>query len=446
MVAACLKYRATVGQGDSRQGDASLAWLNQFMKTDQAGDDAIRAGGEFLVYLLMPADVSHELSVRFHVTRRLKNGQIGKGRQTDMHNLAESYLSPAYASEIDRQIGRLIKLQDTPFWNNRDYTLKGETGFLALSKMLQSGRCFWQDTRRPALQAGAPRTLQLDWQEAGRGSRRLRLKLDIPALLLNTLPVLYLDQEAGTLGPVEGADFNEKQWEMLLAAPLVPADVLPDFSQQLLLKGTHCPLPPPLEIETLEIRDQPPLHLLYLYSERDSELPFPEHRIRLRYAYDGHETRVLPDDAVHKQLSGNRLITVHRDKAAEKDTQQRLFDAGFHAYLDEQQGDMIFGHDEQTDQLGVVSCWQHFLEEILPDLQAEGWQVEHDADFQMQFVAIDNWDVDIEADNDWFDLRFDLDIEGRKLPLLPFITELLTSYEPNSLQEPSTCHWETASI
>ena len=48
---------------------------------------------------------------------------------------------------------------------------------------------------------------------------------------------------------------------------------------------------------------------------------------------------------------------------------------------------------------------------------------------------MDNWDVDIESDNDWFDLRFDLEVGGKKVPLLPLITDLLNSHELNNLPE-----------
>ncbi|MFC1751473.1 DEAD/DEAH box helicase, partial [Pseudomonadota bacterium] len=80
--------------------------------------------------------------------------------------------------------------------------------------------------------------------------------------------------------------------------------------------------------------------------------------------------------------------------------------------------------------------WQQFLEDDIPQLESEGWQIEIDDSFQLQFHQIsDEWNVEIEDHNEWFDLSFDIEINGKKRALLPLITSILQNYDSNQLPE-----------
>lgn len=438
VVAACLEYQSRPGAAGKDNTNPSLSWLDKFVDAGLPSGRPNDTSNEFIAYILQPAQAPSAVSVKFLITRYLKKGGLGKGRRTELYNFASEYVQPAYVRESDREIGKLIEAQDKYTLGYRSHTLSGELGFLALSKMLSTGRCYWQDTRGPALHSGDPRALQLNWHDENSGDRRLEISVTPPAMILNTLPALYLDAQAGVIGPIQGADFNARQWTLLLEAPVVPAGTSTEFSQQLLTRLPDLPLPPPQQIETIHIDQQAPVPRLFLFGEINPASGQRTHLMRLRFAYAGHELTVAPPTPVRNLVSDNQVICIQRDLPAEQLAIGKLFAADFHMLPDNQRGDMLFISPAEAGLIESAARWQHFLEQVLPELEAEGWEVEFDPGFQLQFVQADEWEVEIESDNDWFDLRFDLDIQGRKLPLLPLIAEVLNSFDPDNLPETLT--------
>ncbi len=434
VVAACLKYQSGP-ETENNSAALSLSWLDKFAQAGQPENSLDSASNNFIVYILNSSNVPSELSVQFMSTRKLKKGGLGKGRRTELYHLINSYSSAA-GQNSDREIGKLIETQNEHIWGpSRTYTLSGELGFLALSKMLNTGRCFWQDIHQPPLQTGEPRKLQINWRKEKNGDRRLVLQVEPEAVILNTSPVLYIDAQATVMGLVEGANFTPEQWTLLLQAPLVAASDCAEFSQHLLTRLTDIPLPPPQKMETLTIEQQSSVARLYLFADQDSATGQRMHMMRLRFAYAEYELTYSPATPVRKLVKNNLIISIERDLPAENAAIEILVAAGFQLIQDKQENDLIFSSSTETELMGSAEIWQHFLDEILPQLEIDGWEVEFDPDFKLRFLQIDDWGVEIESNNDWFDLRFDLDVEGQKLPLLPLISEVLTRYEPDNLPE-----------
>jgi len=439
VVAVCLQYQSNPDVSGNNQTDVSLFWLQQFVNAGLTSESPDTAGTDFIAYILKTSDKQKGLSVQFMISRYLKKGGLGKGRRLELYNMTNEYASPAYIRESDREIAQLIESQNKNIWGGRrTLILRGELGFLALSKMLNSGRCFWQEIGNPVLQRGEPRELQLNWREEKKGDRQLDIKVEPEAMLLNVSPALYLDIESNLIGPIEGADFNAEQWNMLLQAPTVPAKASVEFSQQLLTLLPGVPLPPTQEIETVHIEQQTPIPHLDLYSNVDPTGGGRIHMMRLRFIYAGYELTHFPPTPVRNLVTDNQVICIQRDLPTELKAMQKLFDAGFEGITEEQYGDIVFLIPEETRLMDSAARWQTFLEDILPELEAEGWQVELNDDFHLQFFQADDWEVEIETDNEWFDLRFDLDIQGHKLPLLPLIAEVLNNYELDQLPETLT--------
>lgn len=434
VVAVCLAYQAMAGSASDAGTDASgaLSWLDRFIRAGQ--EQATIPGKEFLVYLLKPAPRQAGLVVEYLVTRHLKKGGLGKGRRTELYNFSAPFLPPDYALPVDQEIGRLLEAQDTSIWGSSTVMLDGELGFLALSKMVQSGRCFWQDTSGPPLQRGKPRRLLPSWQAGRDGRRRLELHLEPAAMPLNTMPALYLDIAAGEVGPIEGADFTAEQWSLLLAAPVeVPAEASAEFTYKLLTHLPDRPLPPPASMEQVRLEPQPPVPRLYLFGEEDPHSGRREHMIRLRFAYVGYELSPAAPGEWHRQIDGDRIIEIPRDPAAEDMAAQVLSEAGFRPL--QRDGEVYWFSPPEPGPMDAVARWQRFLDEILPELQARGWEMRFDPGFALRFVQGEAWQVAVESDNDWFDLHFDLEVEGRKLPLLPIIADVLARYDPDTLPE-----------
>jgi len=442
VVAACLAYQTTQGAESARRadGDDDLAWLDRFIHAGREPEGpSTTAGNQFIAYILDSLSGKPGLAVEFLITRHLKKGGMGKGRRTDLFNFTGPYMRPEYAQPVDQEIGRLLEAQDTDRWREGATYLSGELGFLALSKMLRSGRCFWRDTSGPALEIGAPRLLQTRWQTQSNGRRRLELYLEPAAMPLATTPALYLDTLAGTLGPIEGAAFNAEQWSMLLDdAVELSGEGSAKFSRKLMTEAPDLPLLPPTPMELVRLEPRPPTPRLYLFAEPTPPSGRKMHMMRLRFAYGEHEVHAGSGGERHRQVVGDRVIEIPRDLCAEQQAAHVLINAGFQTLPTQQRSEPVWFSPGDSSLMDSAARWQSFLEHALPALKAQGWETEFDPGFALRFVRGDDWQATVKANNDWFDLHFDLDIEGRKLPLLPIIADVINHYDLGNLPDTLT--------
>ena len=436
VVAACLAFQSNTPTDDAEPASKALSWLDAFTRDEQP---APQPGNEFIAYLLQPTSEAGVLEVRFVVTRLLKRGGLGKGRSIQLYNFAEDYLSPGYATDEDRAIGRLIAAQASHAWQQT--ALRGELGALALRRIAASGRGFWQGTGGPQLLPGAARELQPHWQGDANGDERLSLDIQPAALPLRTWPPLYLDPQNGELGPLQGTDVNENQWNLLLDAPPVSAAEAEKFSRRLVTSLPDTPLPPPRTLAVEELPATPPVPRLRLSGEQTPE-GHHYHQMRLRFGYHGHTLPVLPAAPLSTLDQNDRILRIPRDLEAESVAVETLLDLGFVGVQQENNRDVVFISPVETTLMDSAARWERFLDETLPALQAEGWQVDMDPSFQLRFVDAGDWQAGVDDEDDsgnaWFNLHFDLDVDGQAVPLLPLISELLSHYEPDDLPETLT--------
>ncbi|MFV2061367.1 MAG: SNF2-related protein, partial [Gammaproteobacteria bacterium] len=434
VVAACLEYQSKPGKSNDVELN-SLSWLEKFASAGLATDKADLSNSDFIVYTLQPSRNPTILSVQFMITRYLKKGGFGKPRQTDLYHFCNDYMQPGYAQDVDQEIGRLIGIQENHSHGYQSYLLSGELGFMALSKMLNTGRCYWQNINNPVLQHGEPRKLDINWQKQKNGDSRLALKINPDAKILNTKPPLYIDNHTAEIGPIHGADFNAEQWSMLLDAPVVPEKSSTKFSQQLVTRLPDLQLPTPQEMETVFIENVFPVPKLFIYAEFIPDTQHYFHMMRLRFTYHDHELTFIPKTKIRNIVKNNLILSIQRDLTAEQAAIDELYGSRFQLFPDEHHNDIILATPVEMNLMESMACWQDFIEQRLPELEAKGWSIKIDPDFNLEFLTVDDWEVEIDSDNDWFDLHFDLDIQGRKLPLLPLITDVIKNYDLDNLPE-----------
>lgn len=433
VVASCLEYLAKNKDSAGNNIDVSMHWLNGFLNASEQNVALVDTSyNEFISYALMPSNTDSGLAVKILKNRYLKKGGRGKGRQINVYDITNDYTDPGFLQDIDLNIAQILEAQNEYTWRENELILSGDMGALCLFKMLDTGRCHWLSPQNPVLQMGEPRELQLGWKDEKNGDKRLDIKLQPEAMALNSHPALYLDTASNEIGEISGADFTAQQWAMLLEMPAIPADVCAKFSQQLLTICPDTPLPPPQKINLIQITE-PAVPSLFLYGKVNPDNGYRAHFMRLRYHYGHYEVSAWPSVPIVGMIEDNNSISIHRDLLAEKNTADRLINVGFQSIQDAQQEDIIFVTTPAEDRMPSATRWQIFLQETLSKLEDEGWNIEIDSSFQLEFLKVDNWDVEIESDNDWFDLRFDLEVEGRKIPLLPLIAEVLSTYELNDL-------------
>ncbi len=435
VVAACLAYidevRPGPVSGPETPPDAVKGWLQRVAAAGAGASSAAEAtdrGGERLLYLLQPAPGDpHGVALDLTVVRPLKtSGRMSKGRRLNLGSLLYGYQQPDYLNAEDKAILSLLRGLAAGGWINT-LVLSGTVGPIALGRMVDTGRCYWRAAEGPPLSAGPRRPLAPAWQETPEGDLRLMLAPDARLRVLLTDPPLYLDGHDHTLGPLDPLGLSAAQLRELAAAPAMRTRQAEAIARLLAVEFPQLPLPPPVPIEIAEVRDTAPVPRLRLAAE--AHLGVETHLIGLDFDYAGYAIPGAPQVPQTLVQTPAGAVRVHRDLAAEAAALVRLTGLGFAVLTDPgaRPGSLRL-QPAGANPIERATRWSGFLREGVPTLVAEGWLVETEASFRMRFEAAD-WELEVEEEgaggNDWFGLRFDLDLGGRRLPLLPIIAPLL---------------------
>jgi superfamily II DNA or RNA helicase len=430
VVAACLAYLEDARPGpaaaDESPPEAVRGWLQRVAAA--GAPPAAGRAGERVLYLLQPAPGdAHGVAVELAVVRPLKGGgRMSKGRRLNLGNLLHGYTYAAYLGPEDEQILGMLRGLASGGWVH-SLTLTGPVGRIALGRMVDTQRCHWKTSDSPPLASGEERCLAPAWQETPEGALRLALAPDAQVRVLLTEPPLYLDGRAHTVGSLDPLGLTRKQLQELAAAPAMRSRQAEAITRLLALEFPQLPLPTPAPLEVVDVRDAVPVPWLRLASEPRAGTD--THLLLLDFEYAGHRVAGSPSSPQSLLQTPTGALRVHRDLVAEADALGRLTGLGFMTLLDHSsQPQPLRLHPAGGHPIERATRWSGFLREAVPALEAEGWRVETDASFRMRFEAAD-WDLEVEDEgaggNDWFGLRFDLDIGGRRLPLLPIVAPLL---------------------
>ena len=439
VAAACLKFIDVAEVGGTDTPSAALGWLNELVEAgSEEVAEAVSPLQDFLVYLLLPGTAPGRIDVEYKLVRHKKKGGLTKPRKAQHYALTSYYHTPRYLGPEDKKIIELMEVSRGDVWNH--YPVQGAAGGMALSRMVATGRCYWREIEEgTALRwSGEKRPLKLAWRREKDGGLRLEAGVQPVGRILLVEPPLFLDTKTRTVGHLDAGAFNTEQLAKLLAAPTLGDQVAEQFSRELLISYPDLAIPPPVELEITEISGVDPVPVLDLFREplggQDA------HLMRITFDYAGHVVVPLPfvDQVTLEQKGG--LVRVARDLNSESLALQRLEEWGCEALVDQGSGEVAFYVPGQHTVLESVARWQRLVEEYLPQLEREGWRIHFDESFRLGFFQADEWwgELEEEADGDWFSMSLDVEVEGRRMPLLPLLGPVLEAYGPDDL--PETVH------
>lgn len=436
VVAACIEFIEHSAHTGAPQQQLTQ-WLDEL--ENSAGKNPAqetRGKRDFLGFVLKPGSNPDEFEVGFKVLRWLKNGGLGKPRNANHYALMGEYTRPSYMSPRDGEIVDLIELSRGRTWDR--FPLRGATGGMALKLMVDTGRCYWRVADEASLLSWSPeiRALMLSWEPGNGDLLQLNIGVEGGAVLIRVEPVSFIDPDSGQVGHVDTRGFSATQIDQLLKAPLLSDEDAEKLSRELLLHHPGLALPPPVELEMQKISDATPVPVLTLLRE---QLPQgPAHLLQLRFDYAGQRIDPLPVAEQTTVEIPSCLLTIHRKLAEEAAALQRLEEWGFQWMMSD--NEELVSCFPASSQLESANLWKHFMDEHLPQLEEEGWIIEIDASFQMGFHEAEQWWDELEEEDDggWFSMSLEVEIEGRRLPLLPLLGPVLEAYEPDTL--PETLH------
>ncbi|NKB76075.1 MAG: helicase SNF2 [Gammaproteobacteria bacterium] len=472
IAAACLSYQKNQSQLTSKpQRESSpqeknqlnpeiTEWLTLLNEVEVHGSNTTETTTDkidFPVYVLTQKqsqwnDQCSNIQVDIRLTHPRKNGNgLVKGKLASPDQLGSSYHHYGCdIKEIDRDIARCLRTLQPNFRSyNSESVLKGRPGAIALNLILETGRCFWNDTQGLPLHKGANRLADVNWVSEESGDLSLRVSTSNNAVLLPTIPPMYIDDRSREAGVLETRSWSPQQLTMLLKAPLIPAEAAPHLNNALLESFPNLPLPPPVPSEIRENTGKKITPCLTLSSTEISGQQ--THCLLLDYDYDGDSILPIPIEDLTRLSVKDKRIHVHRDQAKETEALQQLVDMGFILQPVQARGRQphtLIPSGEKTAREGI-QIWANFLETKLVALEEENWKVTHTNDFKLQFDTAD-WEAPIaeeltgdENANGWFSLRFDLVVNDERLPLGPLLSPILSSNIdtlPDILTLPVTDH------
>jgi superfamily II DNA or RNA helicase len=384
-----------------------------------------------------------------------KDGTIGKNVQeySGRHGLSHA---PAGTSLEDAvifaQLGYLSSLSYPPQYDWPD----GEELAQFLQQVVGTGRARAEDVRGPLLKWAEPRKVAFQWQLDDQGNQTLGVSDDNGrALVLLPFPTpVFIDKTTDSIGFAE-TDLSPHVANALAIAPPVPAEAVDAVTAILAEHGEQVPKPNPVEIqERTDVKLSAGLKLFgHRRRERDYSRGWggrtsPEHTvvypcIRAYVLYEGHDQLLEPGKGTDIRIAGAEgLSVIRRDVEEELRLLQQLdFTAeefeGFAPELADiygripkamEEAHIVFPpvyEDEKEDTTPALG----FMAEGLPELKKLGWVVEIDKSWPIHLHSgsVSFQTNLVSADNDWFSLGLQLDVDGVTLDVTPTILQIIAS-------------------
>ena len=400
-----------------------------------------------VVYLLntiepdFPGD-DEGFCIQVFKARVLKKGGYGKEYPMSYYSDVNVNAHNVACEKLDEDIVKALKSFGNSSYSY-DYGLaskffiSGEIGEIILKKVLQTGRSFWQTQRSRALTQGQGRQLLFNWQDQG-ANLSLVVNAEPPIQRLFKLERFhYIDIENGQCGLLEHETLSDQQIEYFLSAPPIPKEKAQEASERLLtiLPEAELPLPVPIDITSVEIKDVKPVFHLKLHA-----VPIPMdtqsrlmHVASLSFDYDGvicrpeHQHEL--EKAVSVILDDKTRYKIHRDNYVEKQALDRLYQQGFQSLEKPPYGvlDMvIYAVQNLSDS---IMKWDDFRQNTVPILESEGWQVSVDDSFSLEIEIADDWHAELEEseNGDWFEMTLGFELNGKPINMLPLVIDLLAN-------------------
>ncbi|MDD4914712.1 MAG: DEAD/DEAH box helicase [Methylococcales bacterium] len=437
VAAACLDYQKRLQtMSASVNTTACFDWLESM---DETRDAEFNPGNEFLAYILKPVAHKKDIAVEILITKFKKSGGLNKGRTTYLSHLNNtvtySFNTPQYIQPQDEEIIQL--LYHLPKTYSSVPVIKGRGGALVLETLLDSGRVYWQNLEQPALKSGEIRDLDCQWLQDDHGDYQLRVQARPAGRTIHSDPPYYIDEEHGLLGLINCPHLSCEQLSKLGDAPLVPAQYAEQFSQRLILEYPHLNLPTPKKVEIEEIENLTATPCLKLQGGGDRHGDFT-YQLNLGFEYGSYRLSAGHSEDCSSLLTGQGYVRIHRDMQYEQQCIATILDAGFDIVAASAANELLF-YSPGNNSLGSAQRWHDFIHVDLPGLREMGWRIEIDPSFRLDFQTAGEWEAEIEEGrNDWFEMRFNIDINGQSMALLPLLMPVLEHYEPDTLPETLT--------
>ena len=399
-------------------------WLNDVPREGSHFEEAVPGASTRLVYKLKPASTAGKWSLEVFRARQLKDGQLQDIKP--VFSLEETLMrQPAYLTEVDLRLIRLVIAVHSHHGFYSDYPLQGSSGAEVLELALKTSRLFLDFEQRQPLAAGLEKPAQFVWAEQANGSFRPKWRIDEAPLetFLALEPLYYVDRERLEVGLL-ASGFDHKLACHLSLAPDIPARQAMQFSHRM-SAATRLAPPPHTLTERIVDDIEPQAFLTLATTKRYTNWKHePEHRAALAFTYNGHMAADKKSTEV-SVLIGTETQRIQRKPTAEKALRQALQKQGFKKAT--RKSDALPDSAGEMFDLPDESAWLAFVQSGVPALREANWQISITDGFHFNLQPVEEWYADIEESpgREWFDLQLGIVVNGERHSLLPILLHLL---------------------
>ncbi len=415
------------------------SWLDDLGRASEALKPAAgsASGDEVVAYIFgNPGGALHgrpAFPFESIVARRLVSGKLGRVRDCPAESLANA--TARAVAPGDALIGRLMRSGMGP------QVLPSTVYEDVLRRVVATGRAFLRTPASDALRLAEPRRARLAWNLTSDGLQRPALDFDDGnAIVLPGVLPWYLDEAAHAIGPIE-SDVPAVLLAKILQAPPLSAGDARAVAARLEKRLPEHRIPAPRVVaETIENLEPVPTLTLRSVSLETEPSPYEVRSpvpaelfdlAELTFAYGGIAVDPANDEPERVvRIVENGTIVHPRKRASERRGAEHLRSLGLLPVVNVQSAAVasgaVFGFNRKAN-----AEWPIFVHRTVPELRAAGWQVLIDSGFRHRVVDTsddDAWDTHVEeATGGWFDISIGLDIDGRKIALLPVLRDLIAS-------------------
>ena len=306
-----------------------------------------------------------------------------------------------------------------------------------LQRIVATGRAFWlHHHERPPLRWGEKREGRIEWRQVSK--RGVAPYLIVPGTTaLNAEPPVYVDESAGTIGPVE-LNLPPRLACQFLSAPAVPRAQVAEVSRRLgqALPERHHGLLPGTPAPAVVI-DEDPIPILrlqrgevnasgYYYGERhqDDGLIGVAH---LSFRYGPIEIETSERANRLETFHAGQVHSITRRPGKESAARKRLADFDF---VEARAAFPTLDYRHARDfTLREPYDWFDFLNLRAAELQAQGFEIRVDDDFPYRLAtSAGDFDAEFESSGiDWFELALGVEIDGERRDLAPMLAVLVAT-------------------
>jgi len=380
----------------------------------------------------------HVLSVMIGKSRILKQGNLGKIQPLSV----ESSFWRDHAINTDAEIAFMIT-KENGYQHTTDYLVGNQSGFL-FKKILETNRAFWRDISCP-LKIADQRRLIPNWKFLSNGYQQLEFEVAEEGQVLPLLPPWYLDKEHQACG-ILYSDLDVKNLSPLLKAPKIAPDDVDNFKDFLSKNDINIPDPQSYIVEKKDIIPNFHIHVFMADEIREFswESEQPSFLVRPSFLYGKTKISVTNKDNPIRVLENNKIFESSRDLDKEEKFLKGFLNEKIpleYLYPDEtiyeKYLDCFVFSDEYSkteDKLAIISKAVQWWKD-------KKFSVSIDSNFPYHFISSKDWYMDTQMGSQmqWFDLELGIELEGRKVNLLPNIVSWIQEnpkiFQPEALHK-----------